>query len=277
MDFIFADDARQNNPSRKGMGPLVAIGGIHVPGDKVGILEKAVNELCNHTGFSPGQQFKWSPGKKETFMKTKLISKSRVDFYKKLCDLAIQNQISAYVVVEDTKRNTALSESESAEIDVTSLFLERANWAFAKAQTDGVVMVATPGGGAKAQEKFIVQSTRLMQRGTRYSKFNRIPLPILIAQARNVRLLQLADIITSCTTARVAGEHTHSPEIFEFLKPIFHRDLGRIGGVGVKLHPDLRYANLYHWLLGDSHWYKRNIGTPLPYKGIPYYEIPTEN
>jgi hypothetical protein len=45
---------------------------------------------------------------------------------------------------------------------------------------------------------------------------------------------------------------------------------GRIGGVGLKLHADLRYANLYHWLLGDSHWWKGNVGIPLPAEGHPY-------
>ncbi|NVL90622.1 MAG: hypothetical protein HWN69_06440 [Desulfobacterales bacterium] len=276
MDFIFADDARQKNPSRKGMGPLVAIGGVHVSGDKVGLLEKAINDLCARTGFPSGQQFKWSPGKKDTFMKTKLIGEARVTFYQELCELGIQNGSSACVVIEDSRRRTALSGSESHEIDVTSLFLERANWTFSREITDGVVVVATPGGGTKAQEKFILHSITLLEKGTRYSKFNRIPLPILTSKARHVRLLQFADIVTSCTTARVAGESTYSPEIFEFLKPMFRKDMSRIGGVGVKLHPDFVYANLYHWLLGDTHWVKHNTGVPLPRPGRPYYDAPDD-
>jgi hypothetical protein len=51
---------------------------------------------------------------------------------------------------------------------------------------------------------------------------------------------------------------------------MFPRDFGRIGGLGLKIHPDFRYANLYHWLLGDSHFVRYQSGYPLPFKSRPY-------
>ena len=42
------------------------------------------------------------------------------------------------------------------------------------------------------------------------------------------------------------------------------QDRQRIGGVGLKIHPDLRYANLYYWLVGDDVIFKGWNGFPLP-------------
>jgi hypothetical protein len=86
-----------------------------------------------------------------------------------------------------------------------------------------------------------------------------------------MRVLQLADIVVSCAVSRVSGESNFSPIVFPQVKKLLRFDGTRIGGVGLKLHPDLRYANLYHWLLGDSHWIKGLTGVPLPNKGIPFY------
>jgi len=33
VDFLFIDDAYQRRPSRQGMGPLLAVGGLYVPED----------------------------------------------------------------------------------------------------------------------------------------------------------------------------------------------------------------------------------------------------
>ena len=63
---------------------------------------------------------------------------------------------------------------------------------------------------------------------------------------------------------------------FDMIHPILRREGDRIGGVGLKLHPDFVYANLYHWLVGDAHYWRGNIGTPLPLKGRPYSTDPGE-
>jgi hypothetical protein len=68
----------------------------------------------------------------------------------------------------------------------------------------------------------------------------------------------------------VAGEQQHSPPIFAELLPLFPSDYGRIGGIGVKIHPDFRYTNLYHWLLGDPHFVRYQSGQELPIKSMPY-------
>jgi len=81
-----------------------------------------------------------------------------------------------------------------------------------------------------------------------------------------------ADLLTSVTVAFVAGEERYSPEVFAHLRPMLRTELHRVGGVGVKLHPDFRYANLYHGLLGDRDLVRYPMGIPLPMRERPYFE-----
>jgi hypothetical protein len=93
----------------------------------------------------------------------------------------------------------------------------------------------------------------------------------LTGDSKNTRLLQLADLIVGCTLAYVSGEDEYSPPLFEGqIKGMLREEGGRIGGVGLKLHPDFSYANLYHWLLDDESFWKNMIGQALPMKGWPY-------
>jgi hypothetical protein len=45
MYFVFADDAKQNRPSRQRMGPLVAAGAILVHADRLQHLETSIEKL----------------------------------------------------------------------------------------------------------------------------------------------------------------------------------------------------------------------------------------
>jgi len=270
MDFVFADDSRQKKPSRKNTGPLIAIGGVYVPSDAVGPLEKAIENLCAEVGFPKKEQFKWSPSKKETFMRTKLVDKKRLAFYDKLFFVTKQSSASAFIVIEDTSRKPANKITHSHEQDITALFLERANWCFHKSHRDGLVIVATPGGGTTEKDKFLTHSLELSKTGTRFSSLGRLPLGVVSVNSSQMRLLQLADIVVSCTTARVAGDSDYSPAVFEMIKPMLRQDMGRVGGIGLKLHPDFVFANLYHWLVGDTDFFKGNTGRPLPIDHLPF-------
>jgi hypothetical protein len=78
-----------------------------------------------------------------------------------------------------------------------------------------------------------------------------------------------------CTTAIVAGEETFSPPVFQAVRELLLQQGGRIGGVGLKIHPDFKYVNLYYWLVGDEYLRRGNIGDPLPMPGSPYYSSPS--
>jgi hypothetical protein len=66
-----------------------------------------------------------------------------------------------------------------------------------------------------------------------------------------------------------------APPVFEKgITPILRSAGGRIGGTGLKIHPDRRYVNLYHWLLGDTTFVKGGSSSPLPLSDHPYATSP---
>jgi len=83
----------------------------------------------------------------------------------------------------------------------------------------------------------------------------------------NSGLLQLADLIVSISTAMVAGHTEFAGKVFPNVKAILRTYAGRVGGIGLKIHPDYSYANLYHWLLADQHF--KNVTLPIANRPFP--------
>lgn len=273
MLFCFADDARQREPSRERMGPLAATGGLIIRGEAVAPLERVLEALCEKAGFPPGQEFKWSPGR-NTWMRKGLIEDARAQFFTGVLRTMAEHGAVVVVVIADTDHDHAIRDSPSAEVDVTRLFLERVENRFKAAGSEGVVIVDRPSGDRAAEDRFLAICLETLQSGTTYVKPEHIALNVLSTPSHLVRLVQAADLVTSCTLAAVAGEPRYAPPIFEMIKPMFARELGRAGGVGLKIHADYVYANLYHWLLGDRDLVRYPIGTPLPMAASPYARDP---
>lgn len=276
MDLFFVDDAMQLKPSRDGMNsPLKAMGGIHVPDESVGALEHAIESTCKEYGFPDEAVFKWSPGRDdaELWMHNNLTGNKRQEFFTRILKIAKVAEAKAMVVIEDTSCKTATSAKER-DVDLLNLFLERANLALGNEGCHGIVICSQPSGNRKNEHKFLADCVKTLRYGTDYTNFEHIPLSILSASHKFIRLLQLADIVTSCTTAFVAGESKHSPQIFKVIKQILVRHSDRIGGVGLKIHPDLKYANLYHWLLDDKIFYKGDKCLNMPLLDAPYSASP---
>lgn len=276
MDIFFADDARQNRPTRPGMGPLVAAGGIYVPGDGVRSLEIDLTGLCTDFGFPPGEEFKWSP-RPGSWMHGELTKERRQGFLIDAVRLAAAKKACAMVVIEDTNCAPATGHYRTHEEDAAALMLERVNWCLRRRETDGIItgtdgiiIADRPGGARGDEDKFLATCLEALQSSTLYVTPTRIALNVLSTPSHLIRLIQLADVVCSCTTAVVAGETSFSPPIFEHIRPLLHSELGRIGGVGLKLHPDFRYVNLYHWLLGDGHLIRGSRGISLPDPRYPY-------
>jgi hypothetical protein len=143
------------------------------------------------------------------------------------------------------------------------MFLERAH-SHVPAGEQALVVFDSPGGNRKADFEFLASCIDTMRIGTAYTKLDRLALA-LSTDSKLSRLVQLADVVTACSTAFVAGEQKWSPSIFENgVLPLLREELGRKGGCGLKIHPDARYGNLYHWLLGDDTFWRYQLGSPLP-------------
>jgi len=268
MHFIFADDSVQKRPSRPGMGQLIAIGGYCVQAERVKQLNSMIEEVCSRYGFPERNIFKWSPGR-ELWMRDNLREEKRRDFFLDILDLGKKVDIKAIVIIED-KNNSPATDASTAEIDVIRLFFERIDWELFKIKEQGIIIVDRPPGDRGEEDDFLLNCLESLQGGTEYINYKRFALNVLSTPSKLNRLLQLADIIVSCSLAAVAGENEFSPPIFDKIKEMFCKDSGRIGGVGLKIHPDFRYVNLYHWLLKDSQYHRRKTTIPLPMVQFPY-------
>jgi hypothetical protein len=267
MRFFFADDSKQDSPTRAGMGPLVAIGGVMVSHRELDSLQDAIEESCESAGFPSGEPFKWSPGS-ELWMHGKPKDADRKGFFRAVLRAARDHDVSVMVVIEDTDMATATG-AKTHDLDVTKMFLERADIEFGRAGTKGVVVVDRPGGNLKQHDKFLADFLDTLEAGTDF--WTRAhTLFAVSAPSKLLRLLQLADLVTGCTLAYVSGESSWAPTTFKRIQPMLCGEKGSVGGTGVKIHPDFRYGNLYHWLLGDSHL----RGKPLPLKTRPYSGSP---
>lgn len=273
MDFFFVDDAGQSKPSRKGIGSLLAVGGIHIPEEVLKILESEIEYICVEAGFPLGEVFKWSPGR-ELWMHDNLKFDDRERFFLSVLAKLEEFKITAWVIIEDIKYKTATG-TDRHDIDLTQMFLERIHFTLCAKNCNAVVIISQPSGDITAQNGFLTECTNVLKTGSTYTNFERIA-QIFSLNHRFSRLLQAADLITSCSTSFVSGENTYSPPVFEGIKPLLGKERDRIGGVGLKLHPDNVYVNLYHWLLGDKMLYRKDYGLGLPLGNFQYSESPNE-
>jgi hypothetical protein len=271
MDLFFADDASQRNTSRPGMGPLVAIGGLWIPDASVSPLEREIDRLCQTFGFPEGQEFKWSPGR-NLWMARNLVEDRRQDFFLQVLQRLEEKGAQAMIVI-DGSAGIDLPKGDPT-VNAAKWFLERVDNHLRTVGHDGVVIFDSPAGDRPTESAFLARCLETLRKGTTYVKPQRIALNVLATHSHMVRLLQAADIVTSSTVAAVSGEDRYAPPIFHAIRPMLLQSRGRIGGVGLKLHPDYRYVNLYHWLVGDDTFWKGYSGWGLPMAGRPYYESP---
>lgn len=272
MQFIFVDDSKQKKPTRPGMGPLNALGGVFVSHDALPGLEREIETLCGSAGFARTDEFKWSP-RSGDWMYGNLTNADREAFFLSVVDALAAADVCLNLCAVDESRNPANWDCNPEE-DVTRLYIERADRRLKARGQYGVIIADRPGGGRKAEDDFMAHCAKLLEVGTTYVKPERIAMNVLTADSKMVRLLQAADLVTGCTLAYVSGEKKWSPAIFTRLLPLFYTDSGRRGGVSAKLHPDFVFGNLYHWLFADTHLWKYNMGVPLPLASRPYASSP---
>lgn len=269
MHLFFVDDAGQKEPRRLGMGQLVSVGGIIIHGDQARELEGYVDWVLREFGFPKGETFKWSPAK-GSWMYDGLKDKVRQAFFCQILDATAATGTKVQVTIEDKSRRVANSASETHEQDVITLALERFQSFLGREKSSGIVIAAQPGGGPKDEKRFLAECLQLRDAGSDYVQFDRLATNVLTSPFVNARLLQVADVVVSCTTALVAGNDKHSLPVFDRIKPLFLAEDGRIGGVGLKLHPLPCFGNLYHWLVGDEYLKRGSSGYPLPMNNWPY-------
>lgn len=262
MYLFFADDSKQNNPTRPRMGPLLATGGLFIAGDDLASLERSLEDLCQRIGFPANEEFKWSP-RRSSWMHHGLVEGARREFFANVLGICSMHHSTAVIILSDSNYRTP-SNCANHEIFMTKMLIERVNILADSKGSDAVIITDRPGGGLPTEKKFLAECFETLKNGTPFIMPKRIAVNPIATDSHLIRILQAADLIVSCTTAFVSGQTTLAPETFEILKPMLARNLGRAGGAGVKIHPDYIYANLYHWLLEDDVLIKNMNGQTLP-------------
>jgi hypothetical protein len=178
VKLFFLDDARQNAPSRAGMGPLVAVGALSVDGSVVGVLERAIDALCRAKySFPPNEEFKWSPGR-ELWMRGNLVGDKRTTFFKDVLQLVREQDGRAVVVVEDTTFSRA-TDAPTAEFDVVRLCLERVCLLCSRNPPDGLVIADKSLVGQPGDAKFLAACLESIQTGAGYIRPDVLALNIM--------------------------------------------------------------------------------------------------
>jgi hypothetical protein len=206
-------------------------------------------------------------------MATNLLDSQRAAFFQKVLEDAATAGVVATVVIAEVTSERVTADNCSAEIDVTGMLLERIQFQTPFDQ-HATIVADRPSGDRRDEDRFVASCLTTIKKGTRLLRnFDLIAL-VLTTNSKMLRLLQLADLITSCTLAFVAGEERFAPNTFQYVRPLLRSEAGRVGGNGLKIHPETHYANLYHWLAGDTSYILHNTQYPLPLPGHSFANAP---
>jgi hypothetical protein len=268
MDAFFADDSLQGSPSRPGMGQLLATGGLYVPGEEVRHLEDLVDATCDKYGVPKGEEFKWSP-RRDSWLSSNLKGRDRTVFFEEILARCVEVGTEAVAVIIDKDSSTATRSKTAAEY-ATELLIRQVDRIALRRSATAIIVVDRPGGGRAEEERFLTTALDVLKYGSRQSLPRQIALNPLCTTSHFIRLLQVADVLVSCATQFVAGETRFSPGVFNgWIRPLLRGD--PIGGSAIAVHPEAKYANLYHWLFGDTSFTRGAVSyQQLPDPAYPY-------
>lgn len=269
MHLFFGDDSSRNG-DRYEMGRLEAFGGFHVPAERLGPLNDEIVEIRGDEGLPNDAELKWSPSEGNPLRNWEEERRRRL--YCRVLQAVGDHDGTAIVAVVDTGRTTI--EGADAMSWAVKFVFERFNTHLAKTGEWGIVVPDQPGGGRAQEYEFLEEFVDMVRGGTDFSPGDRILLNALPTPSRFIHHLQAADVITSVTSAMVAGYYRYADPVFDEIQPLMLENaMNHIGGTGLKLLPD-ELKNLYRWILDERAFTKARsgLGERLPRADLPYAE-----
>lgn len=270
MHFFFADDSTQKS-ARKGMGQTLAFGGILVPSENLQSLSNQIDSIALDAGIPGREEIKWSPSK-DTWIYSNLIGDARFACYSKILHATTKADAVAIVTVCDPEMRKLKKEWGFERCVLYTL--ERVSTYTESLNSQAIVISDRPSGGKKEEKKFLVDYLSQIESNHNYMIEGNFALNLLTAPSHHIRLLQVADLITSITTAMTAGQIDYAKDYIEIIKPMFARNsLGSIGGTGLKVYPD-QLINLYYWVLREESFVKTSkmSAIQLPHAAYKFAE-----
>lgn len=272
MRLVYIDDSKQDEPRRRGLGPLVALGGVIVPEAEVVGYSKDLTELRSELGIPMKDELKWKPPKGSFLAQAggDVVATLR----RQMLERAIARNIcSVVIIIDHGKAYKALSAAEVGREALKWLY-ERVTMHLDMYDERGIIVADKPGGGPADESRWLAETLGLTSDGTEYIQPGRIVMPIVTAPSHHVPLLQLADLVVAASTAAVAG-FKHGLALGAPLLQMAHKNAhDSAAGAGIVLWPAPQLTNLQYWAFGEGTYSKvaMNTGWPLPWRGWPYHD-----
>jgi len=266
--LVFIDDSQQQQPCRRGLGHLLAIGAVIVPEQRVAPFAAALAAIRAEIGVPVGEEIKWKPARGSFLAdgggETAFALRTR------MLQAAIDHDIQSIVVILDhSAAYTSRTQAEAGR-EILKWLFERVSMLLDDHQDIGIMIADKPGGGSVEEGRWLAETLQLTSDGTKYVQPGKIILPIVTAPSHHVPQLQLADLVVAATTAAIAGRKS-GLDLKELLTKLMHRhSLGDVNGAGVVLFPDR--PNLYYWAFSETGWSKPSAlgGWTLPATQLEY-------
>ena len=187
-----------------------------------------------------------------------------------MLEAAASHHVRTVTVIIDHGAVYRSSTQEEVGKEVLKWLYERVTMHLDDHNDVGIMIADKPGGGAREEKRWLASTLELTNFGTEYVQPGRVALPVLTADSRHVRHLQLADLIAAATTGAIAGNQA-ALELGPLLAQLMHRHrLREVNGAGLVLFPP-DYNLLYH-CFGETgaSWPGMNAGYTLPWREWAY-------
>lgn len=268
MRVAFLDDSEQTSPPRARLGHLLAFAATIFPQDGLAPFAEDLAGIVASLGIPPGEEIKWNPPK-GSFLKTadgSLVKTLR----RQILEAAINRQVrTVTVIIDHGAAYKAFTKEQVGQVILKWLY-ERVSMHLTDHDDVGIIIADKPGGGAREEKRWLANTLQLTRDGTEYINPGRVVLPVLTADSRHLRHLQLADLVAAATTGAIAGNPS-ALELGPLLAKLMHRHrLNDVNGAGLVLFPE-NYNLLYH-CFGERSASKpsQNMGYTLPWAAWDY-------
>jgi hypothetical protein len=268
LHMAFVDDSGQ--PVRGDLGPLVSLGAVVMAPEALDVFSDSVSKVRTELKVPVDVEVKWSPKKGDWLLASENRS-TRTALYESVLDAAIDCGAKSIVVVWD--RGAVEWDESDVKREILKWLYERCSFCLESfdnksegVYAKGVVIADIPGGDRRDEKQWLAETLELTSYGTEYVQCDRIRMPILTGWSHHVPHLQVADIVTSMTTAALAGSSYAQKFVPRLLKLAYVNKYGYLSGAGLKFFPPDSLGNLYHYVFNQqTAWENRRVD--LPYAG----------
>ena len=236
--MFYADESGQDHPQTHEIGQLVSAGGIYVPGIQAGKLDREIDQICARYGCPPNEEFKWNPPQ-NSWMRN--MPRQRSEFYRELLEACVKSSVEINVVIV-AKRSSARNDRILRE--AFQYLMERVHYCAQKSNEHCGFIADRRSNITKHDDRFVGDLLATIDQGTDYIVPDRI-LWAVTSDSRNMRGIQMADVVVGATTQFVAGKLTYTKQLLEIMYPMFRKSPnGQINGYGLKIWPPELYVHV---------------------------------